>query len=184
MSIQIEVEKEQLWQDMAGRISRITDKLGMPIDPGIMDTVIVLNLLGIVTVQSCEGHIDHGIAAPWIFFTTSGIEELSDYEQVKQKHAKDQWKLLQVLEAFYANRQVSHSRMLFVHRLKPGVSILESQCARCQFIDSSEEKAEKKLKEYQEEMWQFTAFLKQKFFLTERLHTCRQPRDLAQSDPT
>ncbi len=36
MSIQ---RKEQLWQEMADRASHITDKLGKPIDSGILDNV-------------------------------------------------------------------------------------------------------------------------------------------------
>ena len=35
VSIQINSEKEKLWQEIADRASRITDKLGMPIDQGI-----------------------------------------------------------------------------------------------------------------------------------------------------
>jgi hypothetical protein len=69
--------KEKLWQEIADRASRITDNLGMPIDQGILDTVIVLNALGITTKQSCEGHVDRAVCAPWIFFTTPGIEELN-----------------------------------------------------------------------------------------------------------
>ena len=168
MSIQIDVGKEQLWRDVAGKMSRVTDKLGMTIDPGIMDTVVALNLLGIPTVQSCEGHIDHGIAAPWIFFTSPGIDDRPGqpqhiYEQNRQKHIQDQQKMLSYLDTFYANIKVLHDRMLIVYRRTPGTSVLESQGARCQFFDSLEEKAEK-LGEYQEEMYLFTAFLKRMFF--------------------
>ncbi len=34
-----------------------TDKLGVPIESGIFDTVLYLNSLGFPTTQSCEGHI-------------------------------------------------------------------------------------------------------------------------------
>jgi hypothetical protein len=43
-----------------------TDALGKPIDEQILQLVAILNYLGIPTIQSCEGHLDHGIAAPWI----------------------------------------------------------------------------------------------------------------------
>lgn len=44
----------------------VTDRLGKTIDPLILDTVITLNALGIHTTSSCEGHLDWGIAGPWI----------------------------------------------------------------------------------------------------------------------
>jgi len=57
---------EQRYQEMSERVSTFTDKLGMPIDPGIFETVVVLNLLGLHTFQSCEGHLDHGCPYPWV----------------------------------------------------------------------------------------------------------------------
>jgi len=57
---------EQRYQEMYERVSTFTDKLGTPIDPGIFETVVVLNLLGLHTFQSCEGHLDHGCPYPWV----------------------------------------------------------------------------------------------------------------------
>jgi hypothetical protein len=57
---------EQCYQEMYERVSTFTDKLGMPIDPGIFETVVALNLLGLHTFQSCEGHLDHGCPYPWV----------------------------------------------------------------------------------------------------------------------
>jgi hypothetical protein len=196
VSIQIELQKEKLWQEIADRASRITDKLGMPIDQGILDTVIVLNALDITTKQSCEGHVDRAVCAPWIFFTTPGIDELNKQvsqaqeqamqaskerkhthaeliklfepshqlrHQADSKHAEDQQKVLAFLDAFYANRHAPQDKRLIVYSRSPGTSTLESQGARCQSIDSPEARAQK-LKEYQEEMQAFTAFLKAIFF--------------------
>jgi len=196
MSTQIHIEKETQWSEIADRASRITDKLGMPIDQGILDTVIVLNALGITTKQSCEGHVDRGVCAPWIFFTTPGIDELNKqvfqaqekaiqaskerkytnaelhqlFEPVHQlryqadsKHAEDQQKVIALLNTFYADRHISQDKRLIVYSRTPGTSALESQGARCQYIDSPEVRA-LKLREYQEEMLAFTAFLKAIFF--------------------
>src|SRR5690242_14733922 len=58
--------KEQQWQTMATHVAQMKDKLGRGIDPGIFETVIVLNLLGIPTTQSCEGHLDRAAGAPWV----------------------------------------------------------------------------------------------------------------------
>jgi len=57
---------EQRYQEMQERVSTFTDKLGTPIDPGIFETVVALNLLGFHTSQSCEGHLDHGCPYPWV----------------------------------------------------------------------------------------------------------------------
>jgi hypothetical protein len=57
---------EQRYQEMHERVSTFMDKLGMPIDPGIFETVVILNLLGLHTFQSCEGHLDHGCPYPWV----------------------------------------------------------------------------------------------------------------------
>ena len=47
-------------------MARVKDKLGKPIDQGIMETVITLNALAISTAASCEGHLDWGVGAPWV----------------------------------------------------------------------------------------------------------------------
>ena len=36
------------------------------IEPGIFEVVKNLNALGVNTVASCEGHLDHGMAGPWV----------------------------------------------------------------------------------------------------------------------
>ena len=54
------------WQDAEAYVSTFTDRLGKPIDAGIVETVVVLNLLGLQTFQSCEGHLTEGCAYPWV----------------------------------------------------------------------------------------------------------------------
>ena len=60
------VRESKSWHDMYDHVSTWTDRLGRPIDHGIHDTVIALNLLGFPTTASCEGHDDHGTPAPWV----------------------------------------------------------------------------------------------------------------------
>src|SRR2546421_3486858 len=57
---------EHRYQEMHARVATFTDKLGTPIDPAIFETVVALNLLGLHTLQSCEGHLDHGCPYPWV----------------------------------------------------------------------------------------------------------------------
>lgn len=66
--------KRQRWDEMVREVDSWTDALGMPIDEKIKDTIIVLNLLGFKTQQSCEGHLDSGRLYPWISFEIEDAE--------------------------------------------------------------------------------------------------------------
>lgn len=62
------------WIEAARQLEQAVDALGTPIDTGIMDVVIALNVLGVVTNSSCEGHLHYGHAAPWVDFHAEGTE--------------------------------------------------------------------------------------------------------------
>src|SRR5260370_211750 len=79
-------EKQQHWDEVTASMSKVTDKLGMPIDKGIFDTVVALNVLAISTSMSCEAHLHHGQAAPWIRFHAKGPDQLL----IQVKEATDQ----------------------------------------------------------------------------------------------
>ena len=66
--------KKQQWQNMEKEVASWGDALGLGIDPGIKNTVIVLNLLGFKTSSSCEGHMDRALAYPWVDFETENQE--------------------------------------------------------------------------------------------------------------
>ena len=59
-------EKENAWLAKLADIERLRDALGFPIDEKIRETVVALNLIGIPTSASCEGHIDRAKGAPWV----------------------------------------------------------------------------------------------------------------------
>ena len=44
----------------------ITDELGMTIDKGIRELVVLLNYDNIGTTQSCWGHKNRGLPYPWV----------------------------------------------------------------------------------------------------------------------
>jgi hypothetical protein len=69
-------EREANWTRMEGYINQVGDRLGMGIDQGIKQTIIGLNVLGINTTASCEGHIDRAIAGPWIDVSAAETEEM------------------------------------------------------------------------------------------------------------
>ena len=94
---------------MAAAVDRVTDRLGKRVDPGIRETVIVLNLLGLSTRQSCEGHVSlagHGHAAPWVDLLEPG---------------RDRARLKGYLAAFYAPGQPDDPDVrLFVEEFRLG----------------------------------------------------------------
>jgi len=59
-------DKNKRWKDAEKLINEATER-DRPIDPRIKETVIALNILGLPTSQSCEGHIKKDDwPAPWI----------------------------------------------------------------------------------------------------------------------
>src|SRR5689334_15403267 len=60
-----QAEKEPL-SLLRERFAHVTDRLGKGIDPGIFETVVMLNAIGLVTTGSCEGHEQEGSPAPWV----------------------------------------------------------------------------------------------------------------------
>jgi hypothetical protein len=90
---------DQHWNDLVKQFCSITDRLGMPIDDEIFDTVIALNALGITTTMSCAGHItrDEGnVRYPWVDFAASDptIQDLQkEQEKLHKKADKLQRKL-------------------------------------------------------------------------------------------
>jgi hypothetical protein len=64
--ISLHSKKIALLNRIIKKVDKITAALGMPMDEGIKEAVIMFNAVGLYTSASCEGHLDHGIPAPWI----------------------------------------------------------------------------------------------------------------------
>jgi hypothetical protein len=60
------------WEAGCAEARSYVDGLGRPIDEGILETVVALNLLGFRSTASCEGHLEHGKPFPWIDFELEG----------------------------------------------------------------------------------------------------------------
>lgn len=195
----IEEQREKHWQQVAAELVKVTDRLGMGIDMGIFETVVALNVLNINTSGSCEGHLDRGSSAPWVYIAAKGTEELEKrleeandalakaydrasgqdmsietvenlYNETERLAGELQTlqlheirKVIPYLEAFYNNRHVPEDRHLIIESAGYR-NILESQGAKS--LETAPIGArQQKQKEYQEEMWAFTAFLKEKYFI-------------------
>jgi hypothetical protein len=59
-------DKTIQFNEAKNQLLQTTDSLGKPIDTGIFETVVILNLLGFNTSQSCEGHDSWGNSYPWV----------------------------------------------------------------------------------------------------------------------
>nr|BBH88050.1 hypothetical protein KTC_28010 [Thermosporothrix sp. COM3] len=74
----------QTWDELVAHFQTVTDGLGKRIDEEIFETVVVLNALGIPTVQSCGGHLDQrGLLLPWVDIDPPdpSLEELRRQEE-------------------------------------------------------------------------------------------------------
>jgi len=171
--------KERQWQDTLRALDGVVDKLGMPIDAHIKETVAALKCTGFETSGSCEGHLDRGVKAPWVdlsFFSEERRKLLkeqvqqSDREEdqreirraARRKMLAEVERLTRFLDDFYRGKEVGFTSRLVLH-FGPDSIRLYSQGAELQDIYPPEQRSEK-LKEYQKEMADFTAFLKQSFF--------------------
>lgn len=75
------------WDEGIAFARRLVDGMGCPIDEGILKAVVALNLLGLPTSQSCEGHLDGGHPYPWIDFHTE--ECPAWYEQAQEDACRE-----------------------------------------------------------------------------------------------
>ena len=74
-------EKQKAWNMMTERVERIVDGLEYGIDENIKETIIALNMLDIATSGSCEGHLDRGIASPWIDIEHEETQEIKSIRE-------------------------------------------------------------------------------------------------------
>jgi hypothetical protein len=138
-----------LWDETAEKFHKVTDKIGRPIDDGIFDIVVALNMLGVPTKMSCEGHLDHGLPYPWIDVSLPPPKfpiEIRIYGKASFIEViPDMSKFTDLLFEFYRDRSVTPDRRITL------------VCGR---IHSRGGGDARKLSEYQQEMADFTAFLK------------------------
>lgn len=75
------------WERMLRAVDRVKDALGKTVDPGIRETVAVLNLLGFRTRQSCEGHVNErglGLPTPWVDIDPSAQGNVASEQMMKR----------------------------------------------------------------------------------------------------
>jgi hypothetical protein len=173
------ISKSQVWKDLQQRFRRVVDRIGTPLDKGILDTVVALNVVGMNTTASCEGHMDHGVAYPWIDVSHvdadglaqticqllyKGKREDKETKQLQYQHRmvllQAEQELIGLLNAFYQHHPFDYDRHLSIWRFSNGMPRLQSHGAEYQqFRDPTERLA--MLQEYQQEMQAFAEYLKE-----------------------
>jgi hypothetical protein len=157
--------------------SKLIDKLGRPIDPGILDTVTALRMLGVNTTSSCEGHAGRFTGGPYVLFASSELGELREkyrehtdrtsaeykdwFRQASALNMREVQKVLELLDGFYAERMTPHSQRLIVRCFGPTPAKLMCQDADLAHIVGKDEQRDILLRN-QHEMDAFTSYLLEK----------------------
>ncbi len=192
----MDIERAQHWQTIEASVAKMTDRLGAPIDEGICHMVTALNALGLYTTSSCEGHLEHGLAYPWVDLeqpeTVPLARKAADLLDAAQQALPDQeryhallreanqieeeakqlslsmaQKLMHYLHAFYQQHPFEYERHLIPDtRMWGGEIRLRSLGAEFQELMDEPTKAQR-LPLYREEMDAFAAFLTTLFFSTD-----------------
>ncbi len=168
-------EERQRWEQI---IDRITDALGMPVDRRIREVVIALNVLGIHTTASCEGHTDpERPGAPYVEIALPEATQLHMQVSEARQAGEDERvfelahkaratvlaglrRLYELLERFYASHSVPYDVQLFLAHDDFGEAMIQSHGAAFQAVREPKLQRQR-LEAYQEEMAVFAAFLKQ-----------------------
>ena len=99
------------WEEAEAEVRRWVDRQGNGIDPLIVPVVVGLNLSGIRTIQSCEGHLDSGFAYPWVIFERSPCPCYASEWQAIQDDSG-----LSELEAYHVSDRLREAMAACLHR--------------------------------------------------------------------
>jgi len=72
----MQINKLKRFNLIKRKLQKYGDKLGKGIDKDILETVAILNALGIHTSGSCGGHLKWGVGAPWIDIEAKNTKKL------------------------------------------------------------------------------------------------------------
>lgn len=159
------MKPRKVWDEQRKKVDRLTDGLGMPLDEGIKEIVVALNVYGFQTCMSCEGHADRACSYPWVWIEQPSTKKDKKFETFNRMSA--------LLMEFYSNeeRRFDRDAKLTIvprgtkgdFRLQGNGGELLDQLPREILTTSMRAKI---VKRYRQEMNAFCRFLKDKFFTT------------------
>jgi len=130
------------WHDVLEKVSQFTNKIGMPMDEGIVEAVAIMQFIGFHTTMSCEGHVGRHTGGPYIMFMSPVAEKLRKqaaaldsrsslqyktlYRKAMRANITEQQKIYHLLDTFYKNRHTPFSQRLIIHTM--GFSAFRLEC--------------------------------------------------------
>jgi hypothetical protein len=78
--------RDEEWQKALRETRKITDKIGMSVDPKVVTTVAAMRLHGFCTVASCEGHLDRMTSGPFVKFESLKAAKCFHDAEVNREH--------------------------------------------------------------------------------------------------
>ncbi len=162
----------QRWQEALESLAELADRLGTPLDQGIIETVAGLNVHQIPTRQSCEGHDDHGEALPWIDIETDEPSDWQDNETAKKAWMaanREQAKKVQsLLNQWYEQRlndgdRIDTNAMLTLRPKGIFGAVRLEPSPQSQISALTEDQRHAASAPSRQEMQRFTEFLRQHF---------------------
>jgi len=163
-------EKQSRWEQLSDEAQQIKDQLGKGLDEGIQQTVIALKAHGFPTNQSCEGHAkgEHGHPYPWV---QVGVPEPKGWQDDEEKQKewmrqnyKEEQKIRELLTEFYRIKTTPADIRIIPEKIGIFGSFRIQSAGAEALQESPVEELPEKVKMYQQEMNDFTQFLKEKYF--------------------
>lgn len=176
------MNKQKIWQQELTETRQITDKLGMEIDPKVVDIVTAMRLLGFQTTASCQGHLERITSGPFVKFESPiAVKYFKEAEALREERASyrdklnegrlETWREMQrmynLIEDFKKTGVCADSELLVVQYVMNKNIFLK--CYGVEFMHLSEvEKRRETLSRYQGVMQAFAEYLKEIYFKKER----------------
>lgn len=155
---------DEAWIRGEREVAELTDGLNHPVDGGIRPLVTALRALGLPTIGSCEGHVDHGYPFPWVQFQHGPVEEPGGATSTVRYDMRPVKSLNQLIYEFSAGRRVAPGlAVLWVLVWTNGFSRLQSVGGQERGIRAPKEE-EEFLAASRKEMESFARFLWVRFF--------------------
>jgi hypothetical protein len=159
-------DKAAKWDQIREDVKLLVDKLGKPVDDGIIETVTAFQALGFSTAASCAGHVEHGCPYPWVDFEVNDSSK-SENALIRKSKIIRQRRLLEsrvinMLEGYYFEHQVPYHAMLMIEPFDPDYFRLRFAGGEVSEVMGFDKRQER-LKIYKAEMETFSTFLKAMF---------------------
>lgn len=102
---------QEEWDALGEKFQHTIDQRGRGIDPGIFETVVVFQALGLHTVASCEGHLDdgRGLLFPYVDIEAPGIDAFKEALTTVQLKVTPMEQEIEQLRSVNAHRSIIHA---------------------------------------------------------------------------